>query len=356
MTSRPAALAPEAACSTGSFFILGAPRSGTSLLSRMLDAHPAIAVPDETKIFETFAPLLPLYGDLRRPDRLRRLVRDVLAWRWVRRLPDLPGPGDVLARVERRDLGGVFEAFLSTWAARRGRRRCGEKTPSNLYLWPSIERAFPEATVVHILRDGRDVALSQVQAPFGPKTMAGAAERWVGFVDRIRAIGDRAGPARYVEVRYEDLLADPRGTIQGVLRFLGEPFHPDVLRFHRSDRPVGTDPVNDENVLRPLQVGNAGKWRTGASRREVEIFEAIAGGTLEACGYRRATGARPMPATERAARRYLQHPPRKTWAMLRNRPGLEEALERERLRWRLRAEAALDRGGGAPGGWGHSAT
>ena len=58
------------------FFILGAPRSGTSLLSRMLDSHPAIAVPDETKIFETFIPLLPLYGDLGQPARLRRLVDD----------------------------------------------------------------------------------------------------------------------------------------------------------------------------------------------------------------------------------------------------------------------------------------
>ena len=121
------------------------------------------------------------------------------------------------------------------------------------------------------------MALSQVKAPFGPKTMAGAAERWVAFVDRIRAIGDRAGPGRYVEIRYEDLLADPRGTIQMVLRFLGEPFHPDVLRFHRSERPVGTDAVNDENILRPLQAGNAGKWRTGASRRGVAVFESIAG-------------------------------------------------------------------------------
>jgi hypothetical protein len=355
MILEPAARAPEAR-GAEPFFILGAPRSGTSLLSRMLDAHPAVAVPDETKIFETFAPLLPLYGDLRRPERLRRLVDDVLAWRWVRRLPDPPDRAEVLARVARRDLGGVFEAFLSAWAARRGKRRCGEKTPSNLYLWPAIERAFPDAAVVHILRDGRDVALSQIRAPFGPKTMAGAAERWVAFVGRIRAIGDHAGPGRYVEVRYEDLLADPRGTVQRVLRFLGEPFHPDVLRFHRSDRPVGTDPVNDENILRPLQAGNAGKWRTGASRRGIEVFEAIAGGTLEACGYPRATEARPMPAAERAARRWLEHPPRRAWAMLRNRAGLEEALERERLRWRLRAQAALGRGGGSLGGWGYSGT
>jgi hypothetical protein len=61
-----------------------------------------------------------------------------------------------------------------------------------------------------------------------------------------------------------------------------------------------------------------------------------------------------MGAAERAARRYLEHPPRRAWAMLRNRAGLEEALERERLRWRLRAAAALRGRGGALGGWSYS--
>ena len=59
---------------TQPFFILGAPRSGTSLLSRMLDSHPAIAVPDETKIFDTFLPLLPAYGELREPAHLLSLI------------------------------------------------------------------------------------------------------------------------------------------------------------------------------------------------------------------------------------------------------------------------------------------
>ena len=355
MTPRPRP-SPDAAHRAGPFFILGAPRSGTSLLSRMLDAHPAIAVPDETKIFETFAPLLPLYGDLRRPDRLRRLVRDVLAWCWVRRLPDLPGPGDVLQRVERHDLGGVFEAFLSAWAARRGKRRCGEKDAEQP-LPLAVDRAHlpGRRSRPHPPRRPRRGAVA------GPSALRpeddGRRGQAVGRVRRPDPGHRRPRRAgHYVEIRYEDLLADPRGTIQMVLRFLGEPFHPDVLRFHRSERPVGTDAVNDENILRPLQAGNAGKWRTGASRRGVAVFESIAGATLS-LRLSRATRTRPMRAAERAARRYLEHPPRRAWAMLHSRAGLEEPLERERLRWRLRAEAALGRGGGTPGGgWGYSGT
>lgn len=330
------------------FFILGAPRSGTSLLARMLGSHPAIAVPDEIKLFEAFLPLLPLYGDLRERGRLRRLVGDMLAWRWVRRLPGLPPAEAVLARVTRPDLPGVVAALLDAWAAGQGKGRWGEKTPANLYFWPTIAAAFPASPVVHILRDGRDVALSQIQAPFGPKTVTAAAERWVRFVGETRAIGARADRP-YVEVRYEDLVARPEPTIGRVLEALGEPFDPAVLRFHENARPVGTDPVNDRNIHRPPQAGNRGKWREAFSRRDLARFEAVAGPLLEACGYERCTSAPPMGTAERLARRWLDHPPRKLAAMLRNRAGIEEALELQRLRWRLRADRLLGRLGGEGG-------
>jgi hypothetical protein len=301
----------------------------------MLNSHPAIAVPDETKIFEAFVPLLPLYGDLRQAPRLRRLVSDVLAWRWVRRLPNVPDVEAVLRGVERPTLGGVFEALLSLWARGQGKSRWGEKTPNHLYFWPSIEAAFPQSRVVHIVRDGRDVALSQVEAPFGPKTIATAAERWVRFVERIRAIGLSIGPGRYLEARYEDLLAFPRETITRILQLIGEPYDPAVLQFHVDAPAAGTDSVNDANIRKPLLAGNTGKWQNGLSRRQLIVFEAIGGQTLDACGYARATGAGPMRGFERAFYRYVHQLPIKGLYMARNRAGIAERLELERIRWRL---------------------
>ncbi len=330
------------------FFILGAPRSGTSLLSRMLDSHPAIAVPDETKIFETFVPLLPLYGDLRRPERLRRLVDDVLGWRWIRRLPHVPSAETVLARIARPDLGGVFASLLDCWTEAHGKRHWGEKTPNNVHFWPEIEAAFPDAAAVHILRDGRDVAISQIKAPFGPKSMATAAERWTLFVGAARAIGERIGPERFVEIRYEDLLSAPEATITEVLGLIGEPFDPSVLSFHERRRPVGTDPVNDRNIQRPLQAANSGKWEAEVGRHEIEVFEAIAGTMLDACGYQRATDATPMSTSEWTIERYLRYPPRKVAAMLRNRAGIAEGLERTRIKWRLRMDGLAGSGGRNP--------
>jgi Sulfotransferase family len=329
---------------TRPFFILGAPRSGTSLLSRMLDSHPAIAVPDETKIFNTFLPLLPAYGDLCEPSRLRRLVTDIVAWRWIRRLPGPPEVDAVLARVARPDLGAVFAAVIDCWAMGQGKARWGEKTPSNLYFWAEIAPSFPQAAIVHILRDGRDVAISQIQAPFGPKTIPAAAERWVYFVAGVRALREQVGEDRFVEIRYEDLLASPRETMATVLGLIGEPFDSAVLEFHRRQRPVGTDPVNDRNIQRPLQVANSGKWAGAIGPRELEIFESIAGPMLDACGYPRATDARPMSGIERAAHAIVAQPLRRTTAMLGNRAGMAESLERQLLHWRLRSSRPASSG------------
>jgi len=317
------------------FFILGAPRSGTSLIARMLNSHSDIAVPDETKIFQTFVPLLPLYGDLRQPGRLQRLVADVVAWRWVRRLPNPPRVDDVMERVARPELGGVFEAVLSVWAEQQGKACWGDKTPNNLYFWPFIEASFPRAAVIHIVRDGRDVALSQIEAPFGPKTFATAAERWVACVKQIRAIGERFGSNRYIEVHYEDLLSRPHATMTHVLQLLGWPFDPGVLQFHLDARPVETDAVNDVNIQRPLLTENSGKWKSVVDRRKIEVFESIGGAMLEACGYARATTAAPIGSIERAMRRYVEHGPPKALAMLRNRSGIAWGLDRIDIRRRL---------------------
>ena len=133
------------------------------------------------------------------------------------------------------------------------------------------------------------------------------------------ALREQAGADRYVEIRYEDLLARPEATMATVLALIGEPFDPAVLEFHQRQRPVGTDPVNDRNIQRPLQVANSGKWAGAISQRELEIFESIAGPMLDACGYPRATDARPMSGAERAVHAMVAQPLRKATAMLAQR-------------------------------------
>jgi Sulfotransferase family len=231
---------------------------------------------------------------------------------------------------------------LSGWAEQQGKSRWGEKSPNHIFWWPFIENSFPQATVIHIVRDGRDVALSLIKAPFGPKTIATAAEHWIKFVEVARAIGSRVGPSRYVEVRYEELLLHPTETVTQVLDIIGQPFDPAVLHFHVDARPVDTDPVNNANIRRPILADNAHKWATQLTNRQVEVFEAIAGKTLEACGYARSTTKSSMSPIERAARRYIARIGPKALAMIRNHAGIAEGLQREALRLRLMTHRLWD--------------
>ncbi len=124
------------------FFILGAPRSGTSLLSQMLNRHPSIAVPYESHIFNGFYRWRRLYGDLRDPKHVEMLVDDILATDVMHDWWPRPVRSRVLAAVTRPDFGGVFEAFMAAWAAQCGKVICGEKTPHNVYFADPILHYF----------------------------------------------------------------------------------------------------------------------------------------------------------------------------------------------------------------------
>lgn len=163
------------------FFIFGCGRSGTSLLSRMLNEHPRLAVPNESHLFDTFGPLRRWYGDLREVENRARLAADMLPAVAARRWSPPLRSDQVLAAVRACDpvrdghLGGVVDAVLRSWAQSQGKSRWGEKTPGHLFSWPEISGWLPHAQAIHIIRDGRDVALSWIRAPFGPKTVHSAA-------------------------------------------------------------------------------------------------------------------------------------------------------------------------------------
>ena len=136
------------------FFILGAGRSGTSLLSRMLNHHPNLAVPPESHLYNTFHPWLSHYGSLAVPQnraeacgrhRRERPLRD-----WSPRLR----ADEVLAHIDGDDFGAVVNAVMRAWAARQGKRRWGEKTPKHVRYWTQISADFKGSPVIHVVRDG----------------------------------------------------------------------------------------------------------------------------------------------------------------------------------------------------------
>jgi len=317
-------------------FLLGNPRSGTSLLSRMLNCHRRICVPYEAHIYNVFWPFRDRYEPLTDPARRRHLVEDVLAMRVFRDWSDPPSVSRVMDRVDRPDFHGVFSAVLGAWADGQGKPRWGEKTPQNGPFWRAILEGFPEAQFVHMVRDGRDCAMSWISARFGPKLVYPAAESWARYVDEMRELERTAGPGRFHQLKYEDLIGDPEGELRNLCAYLGEKFDPAMLAYHSQTDNYMTDLRNRANLKQPVMASNAGKWRTKMSDVDQRIFEAVAGDQLARHGYPVSNPDASVSRWECFRYRYLQHPPLRALAMLQNHKGWVDGLVRARIQLRLK--------------------
>jgi hypothetical protein len=317
-------------------FIFGCPRSGTSLLSRIIDCHPRIAIPFESHLYNTFHPWLKYYGDLAVPRNRERLVKDILQTEVMRDWTPPPDFARTIAAIEQYDFPGIVAALMQTWTTTQGKHRWGEKTPAHLFYWHTILQDFPNLQVIHILRDGRDVALSWKRARFGPKHMYLLAQKWKQHLEVIEAFQAALSQDAFLEIRYEDLISKPEQTVQAICTFLGEDFAPEMLAFHEVRASYPTDQQNQQNLSRPLLAENVSKWRTEISPWELQIFEAVAGEKLTKYGYECALTNPRLSSLDILRFKYLEHPPKKLWAMLQNRKGHIDGLRRLMIYLRLR--------------------
>lgn len=267
-------------------FILGRGRSGTTLLRAMLDAHPEMAVPNESHFVVGL-------GKRRRRYELpegfdgERFLADLLDdWAFKRwRLP----PEHVLSEF-RRDMprsfaDGIRRAFM-TYARHHGKTRYGDKTPGYVMSMDQLAHTFPESRFVHVIRDGRAVALSYLDSPFGPPTLDGNAVYWRRFVRHGRRVGRRLEPERYMEIRYEALVQDPEPELRRLCDFIELSFDPAMLRyFERAGKLLTTlDHGAHANIVRP-PTDRLRDWREQMTDSQVRAFESVSGDLLEELGY-----------------------------------------------------------------------
>ncbi|MFK8021746.1 MAG: sulfotransferase [Pseudomonadales bacterium] len=317
------------------FFIFGCGRSGTSLLSRMISSHPNLTVPLESHIFNSFSALEGYYGDLsQRPNRLR-LIEDILSTQAIQGWQLEASIDDIERCVKSPDLGGVFDAIMQSWTSSKNKKRWGEKTPRHVFHWDDIHRHYPNAKIVHIVRDGRDVALSFMDARFGPKTSYMGAVYWKHYLQKVRQL--QVAESNVLEVHYEDLLADPETTLTAVCEFLGEEYSDDMLRFYDNSLLYTTDSRNRVNLQSALMQSNTCKWRDQFSDADLERFEAVAGDELRLCGYE-LTSEEKLPqssTTEYLYQKYFISAPKRFIAMLKNVQGHREAWIMLSIRMRI---------------------
>jgi hypothetical protein len=317
------------------FFVFGCGRSGTSLLTRMLDAHAGIAVPYESHLYNRIYPLLRPGLDLGRESTRRRLVAEILRTAPFRKWSPRPSLEGTLAAIRRPGFHGIVQALFEGWTAARGKSRWGEKTPQHTLHWREILDGFPDLKVLHLVRDGRDVALSFYEAPFGPKHIFQAASRWTRALAAAEAAREALPADAFLVIRYEDLVERTEEELRRICAFLGEPFDEEMLAFHRKAVSYPTDKRNSTWLQRPVRIDEREKWRTRLTAREQRIFEALAGDELERYGYPRVMHGPRIGRLEALCCRYVEHPPRRLWAMATNLGGYAYALETVRLRMTL---------------------
>jgi hypothetical protein len=271
-------------------FIVACGRSGTTLLRAMLERGGRIAIPPES-YFPVSLHRRHWRSDFDPMAFADDLGANVRFRAWDVPVPDLSGAADY---------AGAVRSVYAAYAAAHGAERYGDKTPPFVLHMELLAGLFPEARFVHLIRDGRDVARSLVQTSFGPNGLARAAEVWTRRVTRGRTSGERLGPRRYLEVRYESMVGDPAATLLTVCAFLGLEFRDEMLHPEEGDTLVPESEPHHANLARPVTPGLR-DWRRDMPDADIALVEAVAGDLLSDLGYERRFPTVPIVARGRAA-------------------------------------------------------
>jgi hypothetical protein len=183
------------------------------------------------------------------------------------------------------------------------------KMPNYVLHITRLAELFPDAQFVHVLRDGREVSASLVERPWGPRRAVAAALQWVRSVRTGLSAGRALGPERYMEVRLEDLVADPEQRLREICRFLAEEYVPGMLDYpERASAAPLAGTRDHEHVGRPPTAGLR-DWRAKLSARDQAAVEAACRDLLAELGYapgRASLGGSLSVALERARERAWQ--------------------------------------------------
>jgi hypothetical protein len=287
-------------------FIVGAPRSGTTLLRRLVDAHPDIAITRETHWITNllegkngFSPDAPVG-----PELLRRLRAEP---KFTRMGVEDAALDRLVARAAPVSYAELVTTIFDLYGESRGKRHVGDKVPDYVRYLPLFHRLWPAAKFVHLIRDGRDVSLSMLTrerfarrfATWEDDPISTAALSWDQLVRLGREAGAQLPAESYHEVRYESLVAEPGRECRTLCEFLGVAYDERMVRFHEGR--TRDDPGRDaKSAWRPITPGLR-TWRTEMADGDVERFEAAAGELLEELGYPRAVPNPTSGAKRRAA-------------------------------------------------------
>jgi hypothetical protein len=199
-------------------------------------------------------------------------------------------------RTATRSQAEFIDAFFARYCQLRGKRRWAEKTPRNIAYLDYIVAHFRKASIIHLIRDGRDVVCSLRTHPRSKivhgkpiplntcNPMDRCVERWVHDVSA--GLRYRTHP-KYMEVKYEDLVDHPEMTIRKVLKFIGEQYEEEIMEYHKAEGPSRDKKYFDHSsdAIKPIHRQSIGRWKLELSDSEKKLFMARGGSLMKELGY-----------------------------------------------------------------------
>ena len=285
-------------------FVVGAARSGTTMLRLMLDAHSELAIPPETQVVPE------LISASKKPGAGAADVAELLVNH--RRFPDFEieaaAVRERFAAIEPFDVSEAIREFFRLYAEKEGKPRWGDKTPGYSAYMKKIHRHLPEVRFIHLIRDGRDVRLSQLGRGSDHPTPERHGKRWRKRVLEAREQG--AEVPHYTEIRYEDLVLDTETSLRRLCEFCELEWDPAMLTFHERaqgrlseiarDLPEGEELAEGRRrasrtaegrlhvhrlTAEPPRKDRVARWRSEMSPEDRAGFESEAGELLAELGY-----------------------------------------------------------------------
>ncbi len=256
--------------------VVGSGRSGTTYLQEVLCRSLGIAFGPEPKFVVKYHRKINRFGDLARERNMRHLVETICRepyFEYVERWHKFQlTPDEILGEVREKSYKGVVIAIFQAFANNRNMTRLGYKDPSDVWHIPELASLLPNARFIHILRDGRDVAISLLKFIWGQTNLYAGSRDWARATGKGIADG-RALGSRYFEMRYEDLILKPEEVVPKLVHFI-----------EGNDSPEASAAVL-EDVQRSSNTDALYGWKRHLNRQQRHLCEAASKPVLEACGY-----------------------------------------------------------------------
>ena len=279
--------------------VVGNPRSGTTLLRLMLTCHPNICIPPEGpfiyKLFDKYGDFLE--GHFSSEKLIKALMNTPKIELWG---IDVDRVRNIFSEQEDIDYQAFIKAVYLEYMRKHDikKNRWGDKSGSyTINGLPILKESFTQAFIIHIVRDGRDVACSyrgvkpssDPYAPHLPEDILEIAYIWKGNLKKINTFLEAWPRDQQCTVLYEELVNDPESVLRKICTAIGESFHSDMLSFYEKNREKGLEPPRflnwKEKTLQEVTTTQVKRWRQELDKSEVVLFNKMAGEILQHYGY-----------------------------------------------------------------------